>query len=142
MISIDLKDRKLFGNEAGEDEDIDVLNSYYVDHEDFSEFYDEDVRLSIVSARKGMGKSALLSRLQNKLGSEDDYTSPIIIRAKGNDLLGLGDFVGKDQAYLENYWKQIICKKIILEIGNKIGFALSSDEISIVEIAELEGIKK
>jgi hypothetical protein len=88
-----------------------------------------------------MGKSALLSRLEFKLKHEPIYTSPIIIRVKGNDLLGLGDFADKDQAYLENYWKQIICKKVILEIGDTIGFALTSDEMSIIEIAELEGIK-
>ncbi|OAI16481.1 hypothetical protein A1359_07470 [Methylomonas lenta] len=141
MVFIDLKDKKLFGNEAGEDEDIDVLNSYYIDHEDFNDFFNKNERLSIVSARKGMGKSALLSRLEYKLKKEADYMSPIIVRAKGNDLLGLGDFADKDQAYLENYWKQIICKKIILEIGSKIGFAFTSDEISIIEIAELEGMK-
>jgi hypothetical protein len=28
MVYINLKDKKLFGNEAGEDEDLDVLNSY------------------------------------------------------------------------------------------------------------------
>ncbi|MCK9398137.1 MAG: hypothetical protein M0Q44_21435 [Methylobacter sp.] len=141
MVYINLKDKKLFGNEAGEDEDLDLLNSYYIDHEDFEDFFDKDERLSIVSARKGMGKSALLSRLEFKLKSEPNYTSPIIIRVKGNDLLGLGDFTDKDQAYLENYWKQIICKKIILEIGDTIGFAFTSDEMSIIEIAELEGIK-
>ncbi|MDO9164315.1 MAG: hypothetical protein Q8Q45_08485 [Methylococcaceae bacterium] len=141
MVFINLKDKTLFGNEAGEDEDLDLLNSYYIDHEDFEDFFNKDVRLNIVSARKGMGKSALLSRLEFKLKNDDIYSSPIIIRVKGNDLLGLGDFVDKDQAYLENYWKQIICKKVILEIGNSIGFALTSDEMSIIEIAELEGIK-
>lgn len=141
MAAFDLKDRKLFGNEAGEDEDINLLNSYYIDHEDFDDFFDKEIPLSIVSARKGMGKSALLSRLQYKLQNESGYSSPIVIRVKGNDLLGLGDFTGKDQAFLENYWKQIICKKIILEVGNRIGFALSSDEMSIVEISELDGHK-
>lgn len=141
MVYINLNDKKLFGNEAGEDEDIDVLNSYFIDHEDFEDFFKEKERLSIVSARKGMGKSALLSRLEYKLRNEPDYSFPIVVRAKGNDLLGLGDFSGKDQAYLENYWKQIICKRIILEIGSRIGFAATSDEISIVEMAELEGMK-
>lgn len=141
MLYVDLKDKRLFGNEAGEDEELEILNSYYIDHEDFIDFYDVQENLSIVSARKGMGKSALLSRLQYKLQNEESYSNPIIVRAKGNDLLGLGDFTQKDQAYLENYWKQIICKKIIIDIGEKIGFALSSNEMSIIEIAELEGMK-
>ncbi len=141
MISINLKDKKLFGNEAGEDEDLDVLNSYYIDNNDFDDFFDSDEKLSIVSARKGMGKSALLSRLEYKLKNDDDYELPIVIRVKGNDLLGLGDFSGEDHSYLENYWKQIICKKIIVEIGDRIGFALTSDEMSMVELAEIEGFK-
>lgn len=141
MINFDLKDKKLFGNEAGEDEDLELLNSYFIDHDDFSPFFEEKENLCIVSARKGMGKSALLSQLHYKLQNDTSYSNPIIVRAKGNELLGLGDFSDKDQAYLENYWKQIICKKIILEIGNKIGFAFTNDEISMVEISELDGIK-
>lgn len=141
MVNINLKDKKLFGNEAGEDENLEILNSYYIDNNDFDDFFDVDENLSIVSARKGMGKSALLSRLEYKLKNDAEYDSPIIIRVKGNDLLGLGNFSGDDHSYLENYWKQIICKKIIVEIGDRIGFALTSDEMSMVEIAEIEGLK-
>lgn len=138
MIYIDIKDKDLFGNDAGEDENIEVLNSYYIDNPDFEDFFDSSVRLNVVSARKGMGKSAMISRMTSKL---DDDKNSIVIRVTGNSLLGLGNFQDQDQAYLENYWKQIICKKIILEIGKSIGFALTSDEISMVEISELEGMK-
>lgn len=141
MIKINLKDKKIFGNEAGEDENLAVLNSYYIEHSNFDDFFDSDERLSIVSARKGMGKSALLSRLQFKLINDENYNSPLIIRVKGNELLGLGDFKGEDHSYLENYWKQIICKRIIVEIGNQIGFALNSDDMSFVELSEIEGLK-
>lgn len=89
-----------------------------------------------------MGKSALLSRLQYKLQNQDDeYGKPLVIRTKGNDLLGLGDFNSKDQAFLENYWKKIIIKKIVVEIGAQIGFAISSGSMSMIEIAELDGLK-
>ena len=141
MVTIDLKDKKLFGNDAGEDEDLEVLNSYYIDHPDFEEFFDEDESLSIASARKGMGKSALLSRLEHKLRNDPKYKSPIVIRVKGGELIGLGEFSGEDHSYLENYWKQIICKRIIVEIGCNIGFALNSNDISMVELAEIDGLK-
>ena len=141
MISINLRDKKLFGNEAGEDEDLEHLNAYYIENNDFDDFYDPSEKLSIVSARKGMGKSALLSRLDYKLRSEELYSSPIVIRVKGNDLLGLGSFAGSDHSYLENYWKQIICKRIVMEIGTQIGLALTDDTMSMVELAELDGIK-
>lgn len=141
MIFVNLRDTKLFGNEAGEDEELETLNSYYIDNDEFYDFFDPENRLSVVSARKGMGKSALLSRLEYKLRNNAEYGEPIVIRVTGNELLGLGDFSSKDQAYLENYWKRIICKKVIIEIGSRIGFALSSDEIAMVESAELDGLK-
>lgn len=137
-----MADKDLFGNDAGEDEDLDILNSYYLDNEAFIDFFEQKNTLSIVSARKGMGKSALLSRLQYKLQNQnDEYGKPLVIRTKGNDLLGLGDFNSKDQAFLENYWKKIIIKKIVVEIGAQIGFAISSDSMSMIEIAELDGLK-
>lgn len=39
MIYIDIKDKDLFGNDAGEDENIEVLNSYYIDNPDFEDFF-------------------------------------------------------------------------------------------------------
>ncbi|QQN26292.1 P-loop ATPase, Sll1717 family [Pseudomonas syringae group genomosp. 3] len=141
MISINLRDKKLFGNEAGEDEELEYLNAYYIDNEDFDDFYDADIKLSIVSARKGMGKSALLSRLDYKLSEELSYGSPIVIRVKGNELIGLGAFSGCDHSYLENYWKKIIFKKILIEVGARVGIVLSDDNISMIEYAELESVK-
>lgn len=138
MIQIDIKDKELFGNDAGEDENIEVLNSYYIENPESEDFFDTSIRLNVVSARKGMGKSAMISKMTYKL--QEDPGS-IVIRVTGNSLLGLGNFQAQDQAYLENYWKQIICKKIILEIGDSIGFAFTSDEMSMVEIAEIEGMK-
>ncbi|MCL1532003.1 hypothetical protein M3O57_16695 [Xanthomonas nasturtii] len=141
MLNLDLSDESIFGNEAGEDEDQFRLNEHFVNHEVFNSFFDKSKNISVVSARKGMGKSALISQLRHRLEFDALYDDPIIVTAKGNDLLGLGDFSKKDQAYFENYWKQIICKKIILEIGSRIEIALTSDEMSMVELAELDGLK-
>ncbi|WP_223296227.1 P-loop ATPase, Sll1717 family [Shewanella halifaxensis] len=136
-----MNDRSLFGNDAGEDESLEVLNSYFIENDEFDDFYDDEHRLCVVNARKGMGKSTLLSKLDYDLAFKKEYNSPIVIRVTGNSLLGLGDFNGKDSAYLENYWKQIICKEINIHIGKTINFALTSDEMSMVEISELEGMK-
>lgn len=134
MVNINLKDKDLFGNEAGEDESPDLLNSYFVDYDDFSTFYDKEERLSIVSARKGMGKSALLSRLYWKLKNENNYLSPIVIRLKGNELLGFGDFSGKDQAWLENYWKKVLFEKIVYEICEIFNIDLLKDQLDKMEL--------
>lgn len=140
-IKLPINDEKLFGNLAGEDEDLDVLRSSFYNHNKFNKFYEYDRKLAIVSARKGMGKSALLKFLSAKLNSEPQYNDPLVIYVTGNELLGLGDFTGKDHSYLENYWKQIICKKIMVTLGASIGLALSSDEMTLVEMAELDGYK-
>lgn len=131
----------MFGNDAGEDEAQEILNSYFIDNDDFDDFYDDEHRLCVVNARKGMGKSTLLSKLDYDLASKEEYGRPIVVRVTGNSLLGLGDFNGKDPAYLENYWKQIICKEINIHIGKTINFAFTSDDMSMVEISELEGMK-
>ena len=137
---LDLEDEKLFGNLAGEDDTDDISTSFYDDLR-FKSFYDDSRRLSIVSARKGVGKSALLSFLDYRLNSDSIYNKPLIIRTTGTDLQGLGDFNGKDHVFLENHWKQIICKKIIIALGAEIGIALKSNTMSMVEMSELDGYK-
>jgi hypothetical protein len=143
LVNIKLNERDLFGSAAGEDEDPAVLDSYYINLPRFDRFYDLSNPLCIVSARKGMGKSALLSRFEYLLKKKvkAEKLKAIVIKATGSGLLGLGDFYGKDHIYLENYWKKIICKRINLEIGSQINLALSDNEISVVEAAEFEGFK-
>ena len=86
-----------------------------------------------------MGKSAILKvlSLRRKEINPDD----LVIFTTGNELMGMGDFTGKSQAYLENHWKQVICKRICVEIVRKINVALTDLEMSMVEAAELEGYK-
>ena len=49
-----------FGNEAGDDVDPEELLTYFVEQRDFRHFLDDKNRLLIATARKGVGKSALL----------------------------------------------------------------------------------
>lgn len=130
---------ELFGNDSGEHEKSEVLKDYFIETPNFKKFFNHDAELSIVRARKGMGKSALLKILALRLteNSEKD----IVIRTTGNELMGMGDFSQKSQAYLENHWKQVICKSICIEIGKRINFAASDSSISMVEVAEIEGCK-
>jgi hypothetical protein len=140
---IKLNDKDLFGNAAGEDEDPEILDSYYIDLPRFENFYDLNTSVCIASARKGMGKSALLSMFEYKLRQDvkKKVLNAVVIKTTGNNLLGLGEFYGKNHIYLENYWKQIICKRINIEIGSQIGWAISDNRITLVEAAEIEGIK-
>lgn len=82
MIKVD--DKKLWGNEAADDEAPEVLRSYFVFHKNYEEFFDDDEKLVIARAQKGMGKSALINRYADKLESEGE---PIVINIKGADLV-------------------------------------------------------
>ena len=140
MTQFRIEYQKMFGNDSGEDEDPNVLDSYFVDLPEFRRFNDSKEPLVLVRARKGMGKSALLARLNYAL--ERAGHVDIVIKTTGNELLGLGNIQQqKGHATLENYWKQVICKRICMEIGRTIGFAGSDDSMSMVETAELEGFK-
>ncbi len=129
----------MFGNDSGENERDQALKEYFVEVPEFRKFFSPTNELGFVRARKGMGKSALLKILS--LRRMDENPEDIVIFTTGNELMGLGDFTNKGQAYLENHWKQVICKRICVEIGRSINFAISDLEMSMVEAAELEGYK-
>lgn len=52
-----------------------------------SEFFDRTARLRIARSRKGMGKSALLSKPAFDL--ERDLERPLIVRVTGANLIGI-----------------------------------------------------
>lgn len=133
----------IFGNDSGEDENPRILAGYFVELKSFSRAYDTSRKLEIVKARKGMGKSALLSHLKYRLTDDVRPIDPeaIVVKVTGNDLIGLADFSGKDSTLLENRWKQVICKRISMEMASQMGFAMSDDAMSLIEAAEIEGIK-
>lgn len=129
----------MFGNDSGENERDQSLKEYFVDLPEFRKFFKEDSELGIVRARKGMGKSAALKVLS--LRRREECPDDLVIFTTGNELIGMGDFIGKSQAYLENHWKQVICRRICVEIGRNINVALTDLEMSMVESAEMEGFK-
>ena len=133
----------IFGNDSGEDENPKILAGYFVEHQSFSKAYDKNRRLEIVKARKGMGKSALLAHLKYRL--IDDIkpidAGAIVVKVTGNELMGLGDFSGNDSSLLENRWKQVICKRIAMELAAQMGFAGSDDTMTLIEASEIEGFK-
>jgi len=130
---------EMFGNDSGENERDQALREYFVDLPEFKKFFNDKNELGIVRARKGMGKSAMLKVLS--LRRKEQVPDDLVIFTTGNELIGMGDFTGKSQAYLENHWKQVICKRICVEIGRNINVAFTDLEMSMVEAAELEGFK-
>jgi hypothetical protein len=135
---LQLDDRRLWGNEAADDEDPDILNSYFVNQADWHEFFNEDLPLSIARARKGMGKSALLRECAFRLRRKSDT---LVIAIKGADLVAQRDFRSLTPSEQLYDWQQRICAVINRHIGSQIGFAFTDDSIALVENAELSGLR-
>lgn len=139
-MKINLADNTLFGNDAGEDEAPDVLASYFLNKELFSDFFSRDNRLCFARSRKGMGKSALLSKLDYDL--KNDPEKPIVIRTTGSQLLGIAHPDRTDHLALQNYWIRVLCARVNLELGKQIGFAFRDNTMTLVEQSELAGFKE
>lgn len=138
--NIPLDDKTLFGNDAGEDEDESLLVSYFVDQPAFGPFLDPGEGLRVVTGRKGTGKSALLVRFAHDLRASAD--KPLVLHLVPSSLAALKEPPATDNTVvLENYWKQVICAAINMELARDIGFAWSDDQIALVESAEVAGFK-
>jgi hypothetical protein len=139
-VRLNLGDKLLFGNDAGEDEDSEVLASYFLNQSAFDDFLNRDERLYVARGRKGIGKSALLSKLAHDL--RQDESKPIVVSLVPSNLEAMLPQPGTtNSTVLENYWKQVICRAINYEIAKTIGFAWKDDEISLVENSELAGFR-
>lgn len=135
----DLLNTDLFGNEAGEDENKERLNEYYLEKEINAIFFDEDRNLEFVRARKGVGKSALLNYAAYKI--EEENKSDILLNIKATELISLYECNDYNPLNYTNCWQQRICMRIIGELAKKIKFAASDDTMTIIESAEIMGYK-
>lgn len=132
-------DPTLFGNDAGEDENIERLNEYYLSKPEHDIFFHPSVRLQFVRARKGIGKSALLCYTAYQV--QKDNPDDIIINIKASDLIALFNSNPSNALEYINCWQQRICTRVNLELGKKIHFAFSDDSMALVESAELANFK-
>ena len=134
-MQIDLTDERLFGNDAGDDEDEKLLNHYFLERKEFGRFYDRTAALRIVKARKGTGKSALLRRTTTKARSQNP--DDLFVICKGPEISpNFSDPQNSLNPVLA--WQRSICTRINREIGARIKAAFRDDEISLVEAAEID----
>ena len=131
-----------FGNEAGDDASSEELFSYFVEQESFQAFLSSRKRLLVSTARRGMGKSALLRWVARRL--EEDASGDLVISIRGSDLVrerfGLSNALRTPNDYIHD-WMVRICSLINRYLAKEIGFAMSDDAITLVETAEIEGYK-
>lgn len=130
---------ELFGNEAGDDEDLEVLNSYFLDKAEFDSFYSPDCKLSFIRSRKGVGKSALLK--QTLYRRQKAHGDELLIYVKASDLIALQDVKTDNPAALVYGWQQRICTQINLELGAILNVGFTDDKMLLIESAELSGFR-
>lgn len=120
-----------------QDEDENVFKSYIVEREDFKDFWDPNIRVQILSAMKGTGKSALCRLAEHKIRKY--RPEDICIRRLDSDIsprIHAGDD-SKETWVLE--WKRNIINAIAVEIGTRKGIAWTDDEMTLVEQARKTG---
>lgn len=129
----------LFGNEAGDDEDLAILDSYFLEKPEFEQFFSPKTRLAFVRSRKGVGKSALLKQAlfrRTKAGTEE-----LLIYLKASDLIALQDVPAKSPDELVYGWQQRICTQVNLELGSTLSVGFCDDSMLLIESAELSGFR-
>ena len=133
-----------FGNEAGDDVLPSEVLEFFVEQPTFHQFLDEKKKILMATAKKGVGKSALIQWIEAKT-EEIHGDKVIIINCKGSDLVR-SNFKLTTQPSLPNEfiqdWKTRICALINRRIGSEIGLAINDDDIALVESAEIEGLKR
>jgi len=72
-----------FGNEAADDIEPAELMPYFVKQQPFNKFIDSDYRILIATARKGVGKSALLQWIYHVTSQND--SDALVIKCRGVD---------------------------------------------------------
>lgn len=136
-MKIDITNKQLFGNEAGEDEDEKIFKSYAITRPEISDFLSEENPISIVRAYKGEGKSALLRLVSLDLKKRPE--PPVVIYTNATSISP--DLTDTDSDRWIRGWKSSILKLAAKEIGKSISLAFSDDAISLVEEAEANGFK-
>lgn len=129
--------QKIMGSDAAEFEEKEVLDSYIVEFRGFTEFSNSQDPFRIAKGYKGVGKTALLLHLYNKLESENNFA----IMTLGTDIAPrLSDSASLDEWIYE--WKKKIINVVASEIGSKINAAYTDDATSLIELAEKNNFKQ
>ncbi len=131
-----------FGNEAADDVNPEELASYFVEHDSFKKFLEPKNKILVATAKKGMGKSALLQWIKYNLSKSEPEA--LLIKVRGVDLVrskfNLSHKLETPNDYIRD-WMVRICGLVNRDLALKLKIALTDDQITLVECAEIEGYK-
>lgn len=131
-----------FGNEAGDDADPVDLATYFVEQSAFLKFLRPENKVLAATAKKGVGKSALLQWTAYNLANADK--DAIVIKCRGADLVrskfGLTNSLVTPNDHIRD-WMIRLCTLVNRELALRMNYAISDDKITLIETAELDGYK-
>lgn len=147
QIALSLNDREdVFGNDAADHEDPEVLVGYFYRQDDFDDFHSAKRDFLFVVGRKGVGKSALLRyseqlrRQPSSVSQGEANAAPFVLSLNASDI-ALDLKPGATAAERIAEWQRRICARLCAGIGESIDVALTDSAISIVEHSELTGFR-
>lgn len=132
-----------FGNEAADDISPDKLATFFVEQQLFTPFRDPQHAVLLATAKKGVGKSALLKWVEASVPSMVDDTA-LVISIKGSDLVRsvfkLTNELTSPNDFIRD-WMVRLCSLINRRIGAELSFAFNDDSITMVEASEIDGFR-
>ncbi|MEH1837538.1 MAG: hypothetical protein V7L20_01955 [Nostoc sp.] len=132
-----------FGNEAGDDVQPSEVLNFFVEQSSFEKFLNPTKSILLATAKKGVGKSALIRWIEAKI-QEEHGDDVIVISCKGSDLVRSNFKLSSELKLPNDYirdWMVRICALVNRHIGAELNLALRDDAITLVESAELDGFK-
>lgn len=133
-----------FGNEAGDDVQPSEIVNFFVEQSSFHQFLNPTKSILLATAKKGVGKSALIRWIEAKV-QEEQGDDVLVISCKGSDLVRSNFKLTSELKLPNDYirdWMVRICALVNRRIGAEINLALGDDAITLVESAELDGFKR
>ena len=135
----DFTDTSLFGNEAAEDENASIFESYALDDAEFvTRFRDPKRSIAIARAYKGEGKSALLRITRNWAKTQKE--APLIVNINATEItptIESNNFEDWSRA-----WKEAILDRIGYEIAARYDRSWDTDIAEIAQQASRAGYKR
>ncbi|MBM4285799.1 MAG: hypothetical protein FJ128_11215 [Deltaproteobacteria bacterium] len=137
-----------FGNEAADDVAPEELSSYFVEQAMFNKFLNKNNKILIATARKGVGKSALLQWISHTIHKNDH--NALVIKCRGADLVrskfNLTSKLTTPNEYIRD-WMIRLCALVNRQLALTLNMNLKDneitldDQITLLETVELEGYK-
>ena len=131
-----------FGNATADDAGIEELLEYFVEQPQFDGFILPKSSLQIATAKKGVGKSALIEWAAYSVRNREE--NALVVKCRGADLVGfktpLSGTLLTPNDHIRN-WMIRIRALANRTLAARLRIAIRDDRMTLVETAELDGFK-